>query len=188
MTQREWRGIDDTAGLGYWTHEPDGFLSLAQLERPIPWASPRRATPIHTYMHTSFFLFFSSTSNFSVFSPLLSFKVGGSTPNSLAFLLYFFEVGSHKRSTVSKASKARVEALCHLCWLWLATRLWSSFHVQRWRLESNFWCTLHALWKCLLSEGDSPDSALVRHLTVLSCNTAAYFHVYKPLEKSLKCQ
>ena len=40
----------------------------------------------------------------------------------------------------------------------------------------------------LLSEGDSPDSALVRHLTVLSCNTATYFHVYKPLEKSLKCQ
>ena len=33
MTQREWRGIDGTAGLGYWTHEPDGSLPLAQLER-----------------------------------------------------------------------------------------------------------------------------------------------------------
>ena len=40
----------------------------------------------------------------------------------------------------------------------------------------------------IFTKGDSPDSALVRHLKVLSCNTAAYFHVYKPLEKSLKCQ
>ena len=51
MTQREWHGIDGTAGLGYWTHDPDGSLPLAQLERPIPWASPRRATSIHTYIH-----------------------------------------------------------------------------------------------------------------------------------------
>ena len=46
--QREWRGAVGTAGLGYWTHDPDGSLPLAQLERPIPWASPRRATSIHT--------------------------------------------------------------------------------------------------------------------------------------------
>ena len=52
MVQREWRGAVGTAGLGYWTHDPDGSLPLAQLERPIPWASPRRATSIHTYIHT----------------------------------------------------------------------------------------------------------------------------------------
>ena len=45
-------GYDGTAGLGYWTHEPDGSLPLAQLERPIAWASPRRSTSIHTYIHT----------------------------------------------------------------------------------------------------------------------------------------
>ena len=47
---------------------------------------------------------------------------------------------------------------------------------------------LYGTLETLFTKGDSPDSALVRHLTVLSCNTAAYFHVYKPLEKSLKCQ
>ena len=26
-------------------------LPLAHLERPIPWASPRRVTPLHTYRH-----------------------------------------------------------------------------------------------------------------------------------------
>ena len=35
--------------MGYWTHETAGSLPLAQLERPIPWASPRRATSIHTF-------------------------------------------------------------------------------------------------------------------------------------------
>ena len=49
MIQREWPGANGTAGLGYWTHDPEGSLPLAQLERPIPWASPRRATSIHTY-------------------------------------------------------------------------------------------------------------------------------------------
>ena len=33
MTQSEWRGIDGTAGLGYWTHEPDGSLPLAHTYR-----------------------------------------------------------------------------------------------------------------------------------------------------------
>ena len=50
MIQRQWLGGDGTAGLGYWTHEPNESLPLAQLERPIPWASPRRATSIHTYI------------------------------------------------------------------------------------------------------------------------------------------
>ena len=50
MIQREWRGADGTAGLGYWTHETDGSLPLAKLERPISWASPQRATSIHTYI------------------------------------------------------------------------------------------------------------------------------------------
>ena len=35
--------------LGYWTHDPDGSLPLAQLERLIPWASPQRVNSIHTY-------------------------------------------------------------------------------------------------------------------------------------------
>ena len=51
MIQREWRGAVGTAGLGYWTHDPDGSLPLAQLECPIPWASPQRATSIHKYIH-----------------------------------------------------------------------------------------------------------------------------------------
>ena len=50
MIQCAWHGIDGTAGLGYWTHNPDGSLPFAQLERPISWASPRRATSIHTYI------------------------------------------------------------------------------------------------------------------------------------------
>ena len=37
-------------GLGYWTHEPDGSLPWAQLDRPFPWAIPRRATSKHTYI------------------------------------------------------------------------------------------------------------------------------------------
>ena len=53
MIQCNWRGINGTAGLGYWTHEPDGSLPLAQLERPIPWAPPQRATSRHTYIYLS---------------------------------------------------------------------------------------------------------------------------------------
>ena len=53
MIQHEWRGADGTMGLGYWTHEPDGSLPLAQLDRPFPWAISGRATSIHTYIiHT----------------------------------------------------------------------------------------------------------------------------------------
>ena len=52
MIQPEWRGIVDTAELRYWTHDPDGSLPLAKLDRPFPWAIPRRATSIHTYIHT----------------------------------------------------------------------------------------------------------------------------------------
>ena len=48
--QREWRGAVGTAGLGYWTHDSDGSLPFAQLDRPFPWAIPRRATSIHTYI------------------------------------------------------------------------------------------------------------------------------------------
>ena len=48
MIQCEWRGIDGTAGLRYRTHQPNGSLSLAQLERPIPWA--------YTYIQESFFV------------------------------------------------------------------------------------------------------------------------------------
>ena len=53
MTQSVGRGINGTEGLGYWTHEPDVSLPLAQLVHPFPWASPGRATSIHTYIHTS---------------------------------------------------------------------------------------------------------------------------------------
>ena len=52
MIQREWHGIDGTVGLGYWTHKANGSLPLAHLDRPIPWASPGRATSIHTYIHS----------------------------------------------------------------------------------------------------------------------------------------
>ena len=51
MIQREWRGIDGTTGLVYWTHEPDGSLPLAQLDRPFLWAISQRATSIHTYSY-----------------------------------------------------------------------------------------------------------------------------------------
>ena len=37
---------------GYWTHNPDGSLPLAQLDRPFPWAIPLTETSIHTYMHS----------------------------------------------------------------------------------------------------------------------------------------
>ena len=50
MIQSEKRGTVGAVGLGYWTHEPDGSLPLAQLERPIPWASPQ-GRPL--YIHTS---------------------------------------------------------------------------------------------------------------------------------------
>ena len=40
------------AGLGPWTHDPDGSLPLAQLDRPLPWAIPQRATSKHTHTHT----------------------------------------------------------------------------------------------------------------------------------------
>ena len=35
--------------MGYWTHEPDVSLPLAQLEPPVPWASHQRHL-IHTHM------------------------------------------------------------------------------------------------------------------------------------------
>ena len=76
MIHREWRGADGTAGLGHWTHETDGSLPLAQLERPIPWASPRRATSIHTYMCT----LNSATRQTSLVS---YFRVGNSTQKTL---------------------------------------------------------------------------------------------------------
>ena len=49
MTQREWHGIDGTAGLGYWTHEPDGSLPLAQLECPSR-GNLHKGRPL--YIHT----------------------------------------------------------------------------------------------------------------------------------------
>ena len=47
MTRDQWCPL----GWGYWTHDPDGSLSLAQLDRPLPWAIPPRTTSINTYMH-----------------------------------------------------------------------------------------------------------------------------------------
>ena len=48
-----------SAGLGYWTLDPDGSLPLPHSERLIPWASPRRATSIHTYKQNNWYVFFS---------------------------------------------------------------------------------------------------------------------------------
>ena len=49
MIQREWRGAVGTAGLGYWTHEPDGALPLAPVGTPDPMGISRKGD-LYTYI------------------------------------------------------------------------------------------------------------------------------------------